>query len=113
MTTPFMALCSLMTRPCASAVRGLDQDFAPCQFDDGDLYVRCQLAGFAPHGVGHLVGHPEGRTSVTPDKRHEDIERMHAHHRKFIARWGLADSPVPASPVHVTCPRCAMPRGMP
>lgn len=105
-TTPFMPLCSMMSRGCALAVRGLDWAFAPCQFDDGDLAVRCMLAGFAPHGVAHVVGHPEGRTSVPETQRASDLERMHRHRQLFFSRYSLPDSPIPELPVHQPCDLC-------
>jgi hypothetical protein len=106
---PFTPLCSMMTRACALAVRGLDPWFAPCQFDDADLLLRCQLAGFTPHGVPHRVSHPEGRTSVAPADRQKDLELMHRNRQKFAARWSLPDSTLPRVPIHGGCDLCIPP----
>ena len=106
---PFTPLCSMMTRQCALAVRGLDPWFAPCQFDDADLLLRVQLAGFMPHGVPHRVSHPEGRTSVAPADRQKDLELMHRNRQKFAARWSIPDSTLPRVPIHTDCGACEPP----
>jgi hypothetical protein len=112
-TAPFTALCSMFTRECVEAVWGFDPLFAPCQFDDGDLYMRCRVAGFFPTAVHHLVHHPEGRTSVD-GPRADDIALMRAHQQRFAARWGMPDMYWHQVAVHWqdTCPRCT-PRAMP
>ncbi len=101
---PFTPLCSLMTRACAEAVTGLDPVFAPCQFDDADLYMRCRKAGFTPHAVNHKVSHPVSRTSRQGSLQ-EDVALMMDHLRLFRGRWGIRDSPLPFVPIHA-CERC-------
>lgn len=103
---PFTAFCSMMTRACAEKVRGLDPIFSPCQFDDGDLFLRCVQAGFRPHAVAHKVHHPESRTSR--EGTVEDDWRLIEEHRVlFHARWGLRDFHWSAVPVHRGCDACA------
>lgn len=101
---PFTPLCSLMTRACAEAVKGLDPLFAPCQFDDADLFMRCLQAGFTPFAVNHKVSHPVSRTS-REGTLEQDWALVLDHRDKFQRRWQIPDSPLHQVPVH-TCERC-------
>lgn len=102
---PFTTFCSMMTRACAEKVRGLDPVFSPCQFDDGDLFMRCLVAGFTPHAVTHKVHHPEARTSRVGTVE-DDWALIEAHRGIFAARWGLPDFRWDLVPVHKPCVGC-------
>jgi hypothetical protein len=103
---PFTSLCSMLTRECALALDGgPDLAFAPCQFDDGDLFMRALKAGFRPHAVPHKVSHPEARTSRVGTIE-DDWQLIEAHRAIFRDRWGLYDFPWAQVPVHRGCGRC-------
>lgn len=94
----FTAFASLMSRPCAEALGGLDELFAPEQFDDGDALMRARQAGFRPVGTTCQVWHPRSRTSVAHSPAVE-AERLETHRRLFEQRWGLPDVPWDTVPV--------------
>jgi hypothetical protein len=103
---PFTSLCSMLTRECALALDGgPDLAFAPCQFDDGDLFMRALKAGFRPHAVPHKVSHPEARTSRVGTIE-DDWQLIEAHRAIFRDRWGLYDFPWAQVPVHRGCGKC-------
>jgi hypothetical protein len=103
---PFTSLCSMLTRECALALDGgPDLAFAPCQFDDGDMFMRALKAGFRPHAVPHKVSHPEARTSRVGTIE-DDWQLIEAHRAIFRDRWGLYDFPWAAVPVHRGCELC-------
>jgi len=103
---PFTSLCSMMTREAALATNGgQDLLFAPCQFDDGDMFMRLMKAGFRPHAVLHLVHHPISRTSRQGTLQ-DDLALMEAHRLLFQERWGMADFTWDKVPVHRGCGQC-------
>lgn len=102
---PFTSFCSMMTKSCAERVGGLDPMFTPCQFDDGDLFMRCVAHGFKPHGVEWKVSHPRSRTSRDWSEA-DDIALMRKHQELFRMRWGMSDMPWSLVPIHAVCEVC-------
>jgi hypothetical protein len=103
---PFTSLCSMLTREAALALDGgPDLAFAPCQFDDGDMFMRLLAKGFTPHAVDHKVSHPEARTSREGTEA-DDWALIEAHRVTFMQRWGIADFPWDRVPVHRRCEQC-------
>ncbi len=102
---PFTAYCSLLSRPAVEAVGGLDPRYAPCYFDDGDLFTRLLNAGYTPQGLPFAVSHPVSRTGRSWDDRTDQLLLLEKR-LLFQMLHGKSDFVWDEVPVHTPCELC-------
>lgn len=83
-----VGFCLLARREVIDRIGGFDERFGPGNFEDDDLCIRAQLAGFEAYIARDVFIHHEG--SQTFRAAHIDFrEAMERNWEIFKAKWGL------------------------
>ncbi len=81
-------LCTLIKREVIEKLGGLDERFAPGNFEDDDYCLRAQEAGFKTVIAKDVFIHHFGSKSFKADGEKKYAERLAVNKNIFIEKWG-------------------------
>jgi O-antigen biosynthesis protein len=81
-------LCTLVKRNVLDAIGGLDERFAPGNFEDDDFCLRAQLAGFKTVVAHDVFIHHFGSMSFKATGNQAYGDCLAENQRRFEAKWG-------------------------
>ena len=81
-------LCTLIKKEVVDRIGGLDERFAPGNFEDDDFCLRTQLAGFKTVIAKDVFIHHFGSRSFKADGSDAYAERLKINEKKFVDKWG-------------------------
>lgn len=80
--------CVLIKRKVIDAIGGLDEVFAPGNFEDDDFCLRAQLEGFKTVIAKNVFIHHFGSKSFQSDGQKKYLKLLETNRQKFITKWG-------------------------
>ncbi len=81
-------LCTLIKRSVLDAIGGLDERFAPGNYEDDDFCLRAQLAGFNTVVAADVFIHHFGSKSFRANGDQAYADRLQENRARFEAKWG-------------------------
>lgn len=81
-------LCTLIKREVINKIGGLDERFAPGNFEDDDFCLRAQLAGYTTVIALDVFIHHFGSKSFLANGEEKYRARLEKNRQIFIAKWG-------------------------
>ncbi len=81
-------LCTLIKREVINKIGGLDERFAPGNFEDDDFCLRAQLAGYKTVIAQDVFIHHFGSVSFKAEGNDEYLKRLDTNKQKFVDKWG-------------------------
>ncbi|MBI2419143.1 MAG: glycosyltransferase [Ignavibacteriales bacterium] len=81
-------LCVLIKRELYNLIGGLDERFAPGNFEDDDFCLRAQIAGYATAIAKDVFIHHYGSKSFLAQGKSKYEERLRINLKKFMQKWG-------------------------
>ncbi len=81
-------LCALIKREVLDLLGGLDERFAPGNFEDDDYCLRLQLSGYKTVIAHDVFIHHFGSKSFLADGEKKYFDRLEKNKQIFINKWG-------------------------
>ncbi|MBW7888310.1 MAG: glycosyltransferase [Bacteroidetes bacterium] len=81
-------LCTLIKREVIERLGGLDERFAPGNFEDDDFCLRAQLAGYKTVIAQDAFIHHYGSKSFTAEGLEKYQKRLSVNRKIFVDKWG-------------------------
>ncbi len=82
-------LCVLFKRELLTTVGGLDERFAPGNFEDDDYCLRAQMAGYTTVVAKDVFIHHYGSKSFLADGEKKYLDRLEKNKNIFVKKWGF------------------------
>ncbi len=81
-------LCTLIRRDVIDRIGGLDERFAPGNYEDDDFCLRAQIAGFRTVIAADVFIHHYGSRSFRAGGEQAYADRLSENRNRFVAKWG-------------------------
>ncbi|MCE1189392.1 MAG: glycosyltransferase [Ignavibacteria bacterium] len=81
-------LCVLLKRELITKIGGLDERFAPGNFEDDDYCLRSEMAGYKTAIAQDVFIHHYGSKSFKAEGQKKYDDRLKINHAKFVEKWG-------------------------
>jgi GT2 family glycosyltransferase len=80
-------LCTLIKRSLIDSIGGLDERFAPGNFEDDDYCLRANLAGYKTFVAQDIFVHHFGSKSFLANGENAYVQRLQTNRKKFNEKW--------------------------
>jgi GT2 family glycosyltransferase/glycosyltransferase involved in cell wall biosynthesis len=81
-------LCTLIKRSLLDNIGGLDERFAPGNYEDDDYCLRANLAGYKTLVTQDVFVHHFGSKSFLENGENAYVQRLQTNRNKFKEKWG-------------------------